>query len=246
MLWPMMPTIVKLAAGAGKRLHPLTISKPKSLLDIRNGQTLLDCQLEALATCGVRRVRFVLGYRAEQIEAALAAYSGFDFEVVYNPFYKMADNLISAWMGLRGLSGHVLLINGDNMYSPAVLEQLISAEHAISMAVRKKESYDPDDMKVFMKENLIVDIGKELDPASTDGESMGMVSFRHNGLASMWTALDRMVRSEENLTAFYLAALRRLMYESYPVHATQYHGGDWAEIDHVEDLEAVRCQPLSR
>ena len=236
----MMPTIVKLAAGVGKRLQPLTCSSPKSLLDIGNDQTLLDSQLEALAGCGVRRVRFVLGYRAEQIEAALTGYPGFDFEVVYNPFYKMSDNLISAWMGLRELSGHVLLINGDNMYSPAILEQLIRADHAISMAVRKKETYDPDDMKVFMKDNLIVDIGKELDPASTDGESMGMVSFRHDGLASVWATLDRMVRSEENLTAFYLAALRRLMYESYPVHATEYDGGDWAEIDLVEDLETVR------
>lgn len=234
------PTIVKLAAGVGRRLRPLTDSAPKILLDIGNGQSLLGCQLEALAGCGLRRVRLVLGYRAEQVEAALESYRGFDFEVVYNPFYRVSDNLVSAWMGLRGLSGHAILINGDNLYTPAILERLVRSGDAISMAVRKKASYDADDMKVFVRDGLVVDVGKELDAAAAAGESMGMISFRGGGLASMWATLDRMVRSEECLNSFYLSALRRLMHASTPVRANAYEGCGWAEIDDADDLESVR------
>ena len=97
--------ILILAAGTGSRLLPLTRNTPKSLIDLGNGMTLLETQLEAIRPTGVAKVVIVTGYRSEQIEAKIRHHEGFDFQIVYNPFFDVSNNLVSAWMAMPYLAG---------------------------------------------------------------------------------------------------------------------------------------------
>ena len=53
---------IVLSAGQGKRLLPLTTSRPKCLLEIRDDQSVLDFQLEALARCGIEHTTVLVGF----------------------------------------------------------------------------------------------------------------------------------------------------------------------------------------
>ena len=55
-----------LAAGFGKRLHPLTLKKPKPLLKIGN-ETLLSNTLKFLEGYGIKQVVINVHYLSEQI-----------------------------------------------------------------------------------------------------------------------------------------------------------------------------------
>jgi choline kinase len=235
-----MITVVKLVAGVGTRLLPLTDRTPKSLIDVGGGRTLLDRQLEAMAACGLRRLRLVTGYRSDQIEAALEQYPDFDCEIVYNPFYRVSDNLVSAWLGLRGLTGRAVLMNGDGLYSPGILRGLIGKDDDITMTISRKDHYDADDMKIVTEGPLIRDVGKDIDASRANGESVGLIAFGPAGLATMQGALERMIRLEDNLRRFYLSALRGLMRDEQSVHAFECSADDWAELDYFHDLEIVR------
>ena len=94
-----------LSAGQGSRLGHLTDDRPKCLIEF-NGRTLLDRQLDALAANGVDEAVVVTGFRDDQIEAALErrrlAGQGPAVRTVFNPFYKVADNLGSLFMVARG------------------------------------------------------------------------------------------------------------------------------------------------
>ncbi len=64
-------TAMVLAAGLGKRMRPLTASRPKPLIEVA-GRPLLDHLLERLKTAGVDKVVVNVHYLADAVEAHLA------------------------------------------------------------------------------------------------------------------------------------------------------------------------------
>ena len=64
-------TAMVLAAGLGKRMRPLTASRPKPLIEVA-GQPLLDHVLDKLAAAGVEKVVVNVHYLADAVEAHLA------------------------------------------------------------------------------------------------------------------------------------------------------------------------------
>merc|ERR1711990_1433510 len=56
-----------LVGGYGTRLRPLTLSRPKPLVEFANKPILLH-QIEALVDCGVAHVVLAVSYQADQLE----------------------------------------------------------------------------------------------------------------------------------------------------------------------------------
>ena len=64
-----------LAAGLGKRMQPITLTRPKPLVEV-NGKTLLDYGLDALERADVETIVVNVHYLADQIENHVAARCG--------------------------------------------------------------------------------------------------------------------------------------------------------------------------
>jgi MurNAc alpha-1-phosphate uridylyltransferase len=64
-------TAMVLAAGLGKRMRPLTATRPKPLIEVA-GKPLLDHLLERLHTAGVEKIVVNVHYLADAVEAHLA------------------------------------------------------------------------------------------------------------------------------------------------------------------------------
>lgn len=67
---PPLDTAMVLAAGLGKRMRPLTATRPKPLVVVA-GKPLLDHALERLKTAGVKRAVVNVHYLADALEAHL-------------------------------------------------------------------------------------------------------------------------------------------------------------------------------
>jgi len=136
---------VVLSAGQGRRLLPHTRSLPKCLLPVGPaGETVLDVQLATLGRAGVRRVTVMVGFGSEQVERHVQERGpeDLDGELVFNPLHPHSDNLVSAWLSTFRVAGDFLLINGDTLFEPEVLERMLASNAPVAAAVNRKDAYD--------------------------------------------------------------------------------------------------------
>src|SRR5262249_15235609 len=179
--------------------------------------------------------------RARLVEAALAklARPGLSIRTVFNPFYNVADNLGSCWLARHEMTGDFLLLNGDTLFESPVLRRLLQSTAApITVTIDRKAVYDADDMKVNLDGTRLVDIGKMLPPARTDGESIGLLLFRDAGPQFFADAVDRVLRVPEGLKSFYLKVIGQLA-KSHGVETVTIEGLAWGEVDYPADLRRV-------
>lgn len=232
---------VILSAGQGRRLLPLTADRPKCLIDL-HGKTLLQWQLDALLAAGVGPITVVTGYASEAVEAVIAAhYAGQAVQVQFNPFFQVADNLGSCWIARAAFAGELLLLNGDTVFEPAIVQRLLAAAPApIRLTIDRKANYDDDDMKVIVEGARLLRIGKHLPVDAVDAESIGLLRFGADGARHFQAAAERALREPDGLRWWYLSVIDRLADEGL-VETCSIQGLHWAEVDFPRDLEAARA-----
>ncbi len=123
-------TAMVMAAGLGKRMRPLTATKPKPLVEV-NGKALLDHVLEKLHVAGVKKLVVNVHYLADALEAHLASREH-GFEVVIsnerNLLMETGGGLVQAAPLID--SDPFLAVNSDNLWvdGPADTIKLLASQ----------------------------------------------------------------------------------------------------------------------
>ena len=238
----MIEHAILLSAGQGSRMLPLTAERPKCLIDF-SGKSLIAWQIEMLARGGVKRIDVVTGFMTDMVDAHLAEIDDprVTITTVFNPFYKVADNLASCWMARGELRGDCLLINGDTLFEPAIARRLLDAPAApITLTIDRKPRYDDDDMKVITEGERLRAVGKKLTDG-VNGESIGFSRFQGEGAALFVAELERTMRTKEGTGLWYLSAMNRLAGSGADVRVVSIEGLDWGELDFAADLAPARA-----
>lgn len=103
-----------LAAGRGERMRPLTLDRPKPLLEVA-GMPLIGHHLHALAMAGIRDVVVNLSWLGDQIRSALGDGSRYNVRIQYSeegPEPLETGGGIFRALPLLG-SGPFMVLNGD-------------------------------------------------------------------------------------------------------------------------------------
>jgi MurNAc alpha-1-phosphate uridylyltransferase len=109
-------TAMVMAAGLGKRMRPLTATRPKPLVEVA-GKALLDHVLDRLRAAGVRKVVVNVHYLADAVEAHLAS-RGHGLDVVISDERSL---LLETGGGLVRAAPLIdcdpfLAVNSDNLW----------------------------------------------------------------------------------------------------------------------------------
>ena len=122
-------TAMVMAAGLGKRMRPLTATRPKPLVEVA-GKPLLDHVLDRLRAAGVRKVVVNAHYLADSLEAHLARTAG-ELEVAISDERAL---LLETGGGLVRAQALIdcdpfLAVNSDNLWidGPADTLKLLAA-----------------------------------------------------------------------------------------------------------------------
>jgi MurNAc alpha-1-phosphate uridylyltransferase len=77
-------TAMVFAAGLGKRMQPLTLTKPKPLIEVQ-GRAMLDRALDHLVKAGVKKAVVNTHYLAEQVKINLKKRSDIEIILLFEP-----------------------------------------------------------------------------------------------------------------------------------------------------------------
>lgn len=113
---PPLKTAMVMAAGLGKRMRPLTATRPKPLVEVA-GQPLIDHALDRLRAAGIERAVVNVHYRADALEAHLKAKAG-GLEIIIS---DERDLLLETGGGLVKAGPLIeddpfLVVNSDNLW----------------------------------------------------------------------------------------------------------------------------------
>jgi choline kinase len=230
-----------LAAGRGKRLYPYTKYIPKCLLDI-GGETILEHQINNIRDCGIDEVVIVVGFGFEKVENFLRNYDGLGMRIktLYNPFYQTTNSLISLWIARSEMNEDIVVLNGDDIFEIEVLEQALGMrETKICLPIKRKASYEEEDMKVVIQGERIVEIGKTL-TSRPSAESVGIRVFRDTGVELIKRAIEEEMRTEGAEKKWYVSAIHRLIKKGYKVKHLDIRELFWMDVDYPSDLFKAR------
>lgn len=238
-----------LAAGIGKRLAPLTDERPKGLIEL-GGRSLLARLLDGLQAVGVRETALVVGYRQDDIRAALGtAHRGMPLRYLENPAFTRGPRL-SLWTGrLEFERDDVVLADGDVLFAPPLLDRVISipapnaflAEPDFVDTGEEQILYSRGDRVVALRRGVM---GRPKAPYEHRAEWVGFVKVGHAAGIELAATLDRLIR-DDRTEGDYEGALDALL----PRHrfvTCPTDGLPWIEIDFPQDLEAAEAEILPR
>lgn len=237
--------LIILAAGYGGRLSPATDATPKALLDLGGGKTILDLQLESAKAADINDVRIVTGFRSEDIERKLAerADLGLDADWLYNPFFRVTNNLVSLWTARPAMTEDFVMLNGDDVFNPSILRQLLATEADLVAVIDRKSVYDADDTKIVTEGERIARIGKDIPTDESNAEWIGMCAVRGQARVSLVRIMDELIRdaSLRDGPYGYLPMLQRVIDSGVEFRFMEIEPTAWAEVDYQMDLDFVRA-----
>ena len=232
-----------LAAGAGSRLGDETADLPKTLLGVDGDRTILDIALGNFAHVGLTDAVIVTGHAHDRLAErvpALERRHGLKLELVYNEKALEWNNCYSLWCARAAFSEGVLLANGDTVHPASVEESLLAARGPeLLIAVDDVKPLGAEEMKVHVTADGYLDrINKALDPATAQGEYIGVTLIEPAAAGPLADALEAVWRRDTTL--YYEDGFQELADRGGRVGIAPIGAVEWVEVDDHVDLARAR------
>ncbi len=128
---------VILAAGEGKRMRPLTLEKPKPLIEV-NGKPIIEHIIDALPE-EIDEVIVVIGYKGHMIQERLGdEYGG--RRILYVHQWMPAGTAHALSIARPLLKGRFLFMYGDDIHGAEALKETIKHPYSILAAPHAEPS----------------------------------------------------------------------------------------------------------
>ena len=231
-----------LAAGLGKRLGHETAELPKTLLGVDGDRTILDIALANFAQVELTDAVIVTGYAHDRLAErvpALERRHGVSLELVYNPKALEWNNAYSLWCARAAFAEGVLLANGDTVHPASVEERLLAARGPdVVIAVDDEKALGEEEMKVHVTNGRMDRINKALDPASAQGEYIGVTLIEPAAAAPLADALEAIWQRDPQL--YYEDGFQEFADRGGRVGIASIGTVEWVEVDDHRDLARAR------
>lgn len=219
---------ILLAAGMGTRLRPLTLTTPKSLVEV-NGKPMLERQIEFLKEKGIHDIIVVTGYLREKFEYLQQKYG---VELVYNDKYEVYNNLYTMFLVKDYLPGAYVLEGDVYLNHNFLLENPNSSLYFSS----KKLDFKNEWMLRFNQDERVVDI--EIGDGRQEYILCGVSYWSQRDGQFIGNKIDEAMK-EGNFANLYWDDIVKDNLNNLDVYIHKINSNDSFEIDSIEELNQV-------
>jgi|APSaa5957512535_1039671.scaffolds.fasta_scaffold14800_4 L-glutamine-phosphate cytidylyltransferase len=220
-----------LAAGKSSRLYPITLNKPKGLLEIGD-RTILDRLIRQFRDAGINEILIVVGYKKEKIKRHLGhhvRYSEYDD-------FNMTNNLHTLWSVRHELDTDVIISFSDLVLHDDVITKLIQSQGDIVMTVDTKQVLDGT-MRVEVDNNKLLSI-KTTTSENASGNFIGIAKLNSDGCKRLISEMKNLIT--ENFDDYFTLAIDNISRRGEIVNYCDVSGLLWREIDTEEEYNEAR------
>lgn len=220
-----------MVAGKGSRLHPLTLTHPKSMFKLDNDTTLIQRMIGLIKKLDDQAdIVIVTGHMHRSIEEQL---KGVTF--VFNPFYEITNSIASLWFAREHLNAdNIVLIDGDIVMSEKLMREVVCLPVDRPCVLVDSSIKTDGDYNVQVSEDNVLVMSKQLD--SYYGEYAGITKLTRESAALMRQELENMIE-EGSYDQWFENALVQLIFKNdFKLYYIDIKNYDWTEVDSVNDL----------
>ncbi len=188
-----MQTVI-LAAGEGTRMRPLTETVPKPMLPVAE-RPLCAHTADAAIDAGASELVIVVGYEADAVREHFgAAYRGVPVSFAVQEEQLGTAHAVRA--AQEHLEGPFAVLNGDNLYDPASIAELLAAAPAVA-AIEVDEPSQYGVLSTDADGTVTGIVEKPADPPSSLANA-GAYAFPAEAVG--WFDVERSERGEYEIT----------------------------------------------
>jgi len=132
-----MTTCVMLAAGQGKRIQPLTFTRPKVMLPIAN-KPLIEWNLLKAKKAGIKHFIFIIGYKSEMVRNYFKDGSDWDVHIEYVNQGTPRGTGHAIGVVEPFIDNDFIVLSGDTIFGTSDISKII--EKNVSMGVYQVEN----------------------------------------------------------------------------------------------------------
>ena len=232
-----------LAAGAGRRLGGLTEALPKTLIPVDGQRSILEVTLANFRAVGLEEAAIVTGFAAGRIDERLPELEerfGLRLRSIFNDKAEIWNNAYSLWCARETFAEGVLLVNGDTVTPPVVLERVLAGRgEDVVLAVDREKPLGEEEMKVRLSdEGLLERITKLMDAAEAKGEYIGVTLIEPAAADGLADALQTTFERDPQL--YYEDGFQELADRGGRIGTAPIGAVGWVEVDDERDLAKAR------
>lgn len=227
---PLKAVIV--AAGLSSRLYPITLKKPKGLLEVGDC-ALLERSVKILKKHNIHNIAIVVGFEKEQVVSMF----GKSVTYLQNPFYKFCNNMGSLWFAKKFVGNSPFVyMHGDIIYTEKLFcdakKHFFENNNDIELVTDYFYS-DKESMKVrCTKDKFLIESNKQIPLDKSDGEWIGMSFIRKP--RPLFKKIEQIVFEDTNLYDTY--AFTEMAQEGHKIFCSSTNNEKWLEIDFDKDF----------
>jgi len=220
-----------LAAGKGTRLYPITLNKPKGLLEIGD-ETILDRLIRQFREAGINDIVVVVGYQKEKLK------EHFGRSVRYLEYdgYDETNNLHTLWSVRDELNDDVIITFADLILHSDIVNKVIEIQNDIVMTVDTSQVLDGT-MRVEVGNSKLLSI-KTTTVENASGNFIGLAKFNKLGCEKLVNEMSKLIKS--NFDDYYTLAIDKIVRRGEDVAYCDINGILWREIDTKDEYDEVK------